>query len=107
MAASGNHFDITRDVFFDNYDKLTNLNLSILDSCLVSKRVITPTDQQKIMAAKTNREKSTIILQAIASHLEGDFTNSLHMLIDFMIEKGDCAMKKLANEIESKLPKGS
>ena len=107
MAASRNHCDIARDVFFENYDRLTNLNLSILDSCLVSKRIITTTDQQKIIAANTNREKSTLILLAIANHLESDFTKSLHVMLDFMIERGDCAMKKLADEIKPKLPEGT
>ena len=106
MAASRNQCDIARDVFFENYDRLTNLNLSMLDSCLVSKRIITPTDQQNIMAAKTNHEKSTLILLAIANHIESDFTISLHIMLDFMIERGDCAMKKLADEIKPKLPEG-
>lgn len=106
MAASRNQCDIARDVFFANYDRLTNLNLSILDSCLVSKKIITPTDQQNIMAAKTNREKSTLILLAITNHLESDFTESLHVMLDFMIERGDRAMEQLANKIKSQLPEG-
>ena len=106
MAASRNHCDIARDVFFENYERLTNLNLSMLDSCLVSKRIITLSDQENIMAAQTNRKKSTLILLAIANHIESDFSNSLHIMLDFMIEKGDCAMKKLADEMKCKLPEG-
>ena len=107
MAASRNQCDIARDVFIENYDRLTNLNLSLLDSCLVSKKIITPTDQQNIIAAKTNREKSTLILLAITNHLESDFTESLQVMLDLMIERGDIAMKQLANKMKSKLPRGS
>lgn len=107
MAASRNHSDIARDIFIENYDRLTNLNLSMLDSCLVSRRIITLSDQENIMAAKTNREKSTLILLAIANHIESDFSNSLHIMLDFMRVKGDCAMKKLADEMNRKFPKGT
>ena len=106
MAASRNQCDIARDVFIENYDKLTSLNLSILDSCLVSKKIITPTDQQNIIAAKTNRDKSTLILLAITNHLESDFTESLLVMLDLMTERGDIAMMEFANKMKSQLPRG-
>ena len=106
MAVPRSYCSIAHGVFIDNYDRLTSLNLSILDSCLVSKNIITPACQENITAAKTNCEKSTLILQVIAFHLESDFTESLHIMFEFMIERGDMAMQQLAKEMKSQLSEG-
>ena len=106
MAGPRSYSSIARDVFIENYDKLTNHNLSILDSCLVSRKIITPRDQENIIAAETNHKKSTLILQTIANHLESGFTESLHILLDLMIERGDMAMEQLSKRIKQQLSEG-
>ena len=98
---------IARKVFIENYDRLLNLNLSLLCSRLVSKRIITLTDQQDIIAAKTNCDRSVLILQAIRNHLDSNITQSLFVMLDLMIEWGDMAMEEIAIEIKSQLPRGS
>ena len=98
---------IAHRVFIENYHRLTNLNLSMLDSYLVSERIITLTDQQDINAAKTNRDRSTLILQAIGNHLKSNITQSLFVMLDLMIECGDIAMEEIAIQMKSQLPRGS
>ena len=85
-------------VFRENYNKLSNLNFSILGSRLVSKKIITLTDQQNIIAAKTNRDRSALILKAIGNYFDSNIADWLFVvtvILDLMIESGDIGMEEI------------
>ena len=92
-----------REVFQTHYNILCRLRLEILASHLVAAEIINTDDHESIRAATNTSDKSAIILRAISSHLDVDYTDSFTLLLDLMYQYGDVVMKKLAGEINQKL----
>ena len=95
------------EVFQSHYNILCRLRLEILASNLVSEKVINSDDHESIRAAASTSDKSAIILRAISSHLDIDYTDSFTLLLDLMYQYGDVAMNKIAGEINQKLNRTS
>ena len=99
--------EFAREVFLKHYDKLSKLRLEILASNLVTEKVINADDHESIRAATNTSNQSAIILRAISSHLDVDYTESFFLLLDLMETLGDLVMQKVAGEINQQLNRPS
>ena len=99
--------EFARQVFLKHYDKLSKLRLEMVATSLVAEEVINTDDHESIRAATNTSDKSAIILRAISSHLDVNYTDSFFLLLDFMEMLGDRVMKKVAGEINQQLNRPS
>jgi len=103
IVCVGNH-SAKHQLFLDFYDKLLNV-LPVTDLCpfFVSDKIISLTDNQRILRCTTSQMSAELLLEIISCKMQkGDSTVFAKMLV-IMERHGIDAAKKLSQEIIAKL----
>ena len=96
-----------REVLTTFYDKLVCiLPVESISSKLVSARIITTDDVEKINTYILSKKKASFILKIIDRSLEAGVTDSFYILLDLMEEHGNVDVKGLVRDIRRALMTG-
>ena len=91
------------EVFRESYDKLANiLPATNVINKLISTKIITFEDSEKIKGLSISQEKASVVLNIVAKSLRAGSTDDFYSLLSIM-EEYEGAVAKIAKEIRERL----
>ena len=89
-------------LFTSFYGRLTTvLSVSTLSHYLVSARILTTNEEEKLDKIDSSTDKAAFVLRKIAAHLQGGVTESFYSLLSLIENHGDISSIELVSEIKS------